>query len=70
MSVITRQIVKMIDMLPEHDQQLAFEIIKKMVLAWDPDFTKSTPEEAEAMNRGLKQLEQGDFTRHNDIDWN
>ena len=45
MAPIAQQIADMVDMLPEQDQTLAFEVIKKMVLAWDPDFTKTTPTE-------------------------
>ena len=32
-----RQIAEMVDMLPEQDQVLAFELVRKLVLAWDPD---------------------------------
>ena len=39
MAPIAQQIADMVDMLPEQDQTLAFEVLKKMVLAWDPDFT-------------------------------
>ena len=45
MSEKVMQIAEMIDMLPEQDQSLAYELIKKLVLAWDPDFTKVTPKE-------------------------
>lgn len=45
----SQQIAEMIDMLPEQDQQLAFELVKKLVLAWDPDFTKLTPAERERL---------------------
>jgi hypothetical protein len=31
-------------MLPADKQRFAYEFIKKLVLAWDPDFTKVTPE--------------------------
>ena len=36
----------MMDMLPDEDKNFAYEFIKKLVKAWDPDFTKVTPEEA------------------------
>ena len=45
---------RMIDMLPDADQELVCELIKKVVLAWDPDFTKLTSEEAAR----LKEAEQ------------
>lgn len=37
----------MMDMLPDEDKTFAYEFIKKLVKAWDPDFTKVTPEEAQ-----------------------
>jgi len=43
MAPIAQQIADMVDMLPEQDQALAFELVKKLVLAWDPDFSKVTP---------------------------
>jgi len=49
MSPVTKQIVGMIDMLPGQEQRLAFEFIKRMVLAWDSDFTKLTPLERDAL---------------------
>ena len=45
MSSTAINIARMVDMLPESDQLFAQEFIKKLVLAWDPDFTKATPDE-------------------------
>lgn len=41
-------------------------VIKKLVRAWDPDFTKVTPEEAKLM----EAAEQSGFIAEDDIDWN
>ena len=41
MSAIAMDIARMVDMLPESDQQFAREFVKKLVLAWDPDLYKS-----------------------------
>lgn len=41
------------------------EFIKKLVRAWDPDFTKLTPEEA----RRVDEAEKGEFIDARDIDW-
>lgn len=49
MSNKSQQIAEMIDMLPEQEQEFAYELIKKLVLAWDPDFTKLTPDERKAL---------------------
>ena len=46
MSDMALEIAHMIDMLPEDEQRLAYEVIKRLVIAWDPDFTKLTSEEA------------------------
>lgn len=37
----------------------------KAVLAWDPDFTKLTPEES----RALQEAEESGFVSEKDIDW-
>jgi len=50
----------MIDMLPENEQNLAFELIKRMVLAWDPDFTKVTPAEAARLEAAERQIMNGE----------
>lgn len=39
MSPVTKKIIELIDMSPEQEQQLAFELIKRMVLARDSDFS-------------------------------
>ena len=69
MPAIAQQITEMIDMLPEQEQDLAFELIKRLVLAWDPDFTKATSAEAAAMEQACAEFERGEFVRHEDIDW-
>ena len=40
------------------------KLIKKLVLAWDPDFTKLTPEEAKLLN----EAENDEFVDAKDID--
>ena len=59
------QIAEMLDMLPESDQQLAYELVKKLVLAWDPDFTKVTEQE----RKDIENAEQSGFVDENAIDW-
>ena len=41
------------------------EFIKKLVRAWDPDFTKVTLEEAQ----GIAAAENSGFIADSDIDW-
>jgi len=62
---LTRDITTMAEILPQQDQQLAYELIKKLVLAWDPDFTKVTPEEA----MRIKAAEESGFVEESEVDW-
>lgn len=41
------------------------EFIKRLVLAWDPDFTKVTPEEAAQIDAA----EKSGYVFEEDIDW-
>lgn len=65
MSNKTKQIAEMIDMLPEQEQNLACEMLKRIVFAWDPDFTKVTPEEA----KQLEEAENSGYVDESEIDW-
>ncbi|MBQ3299694.1 MAG: hypothetical protein IJG99_05340 [Ruminococcus sp.] len=66
MSEKTMKIAEMVDMLPEQDQTLAYDIIKKLVLAWDPDFTKLTPQERAELEEAENDPE---VVGMDDIDW-
>ena len=61
----TQQIVKMYEMLPEQEQELAYETIKRFVLAWDPDFTKVTSDE----RKRIDDAEKSGYISDEDIDW-
>lgn len=65
MSEMAMRAARLLDVLPETDQNLAFALIKKLVLAWDPDFTKLTPEEAEQ----LQTAEADALVDDAEVDW-
>jgi hypothetical protein len=69
MSSTTQQIIDMLNMLPKKEQDFACEMLKKIVLAWDPDYTKLTPDEAKKLEEGKKQLANGEFFLDEEIDW-
>lgn len=69
MAEIAKQIVEMVDMLPEQEQLLAFELIKRLVLAWDSDFTKLTPSEREALEKADIEFINNEIIKHDDV-WN
>lgn len=66
MSNTALEAARLINMLPEADQAFAYEFIKKLVRAWDPDYTKVTPQEA----REIEDAEASGFVNEADIDWN
>ncbi len=65
MSNMVIEAARLMDMLPESDQHFAFEFIKKLVLAWDPDYTKLTEKEADSVDAA----EKSGFVNDSDIDW-
>ena len=65
MSNIVMEAARLMDVLPESDKVFAYEFIKKLVLAWDPDFTKVTDEEA----KRIASAENSGFVDSEDIDW-
>ena len=65
MSNMAIDAARMMDMLPDEDKTFANEFNKKLVTAWDPDFTKVTPEEAQR----IKAAEESGFVVDSDIDW-
>lgn len=65
MSNTLEKSVMMLEMLPDTEQELAYEFIKRLVLAWDPDYTKLTPEE----RKRVEAAENGEYINAEDIDW-
>ena len=65
MSNIAIEAARLLDVLPESDKEFAYEFIKKLVLAWDPDFTKVTAEEA----KKIEDAENSGYVDADKIDW-
>lgn len=59
------QTVNMLEMFPTQEQNLAMELVKRLVLAWDPDFTKLTPDE----RTHLETAEYGEYIDAENINW-
>lgn len=66
MSTATKEVIDLMEILPESDQNFALEFIKKLVLAWDPDYTKLTPMEKANLEEALADSET---ISHEDINW-
>lgn len=55
---------------PEVEQSLAYELLHRLVLAWDPDFTKLTPMEHAELENARADFENGNAVRMDEIDCN
>lgn len=55
-------------------EDLVFEFsideLKKLILAWDEDFTKLTFQERMELEQTKKEMENGEYFLHNEINWN
>ena len=69
MGQLARETAELIDVLPESDQGLIYELVKKLVLAWDPDYTKLTPAERRSLEEADRQIARGETVSHEAIDW-
>ena len=69
MATKVQEIARMIGMLSEQEQELAFQLIKRMVLAWDPDFTKLTPEERKRLEAAEQRVDSGEYVKDSEISW-
>ena len=62
---VAQEIGHLVSLLPESDQNMILELVKRCVMAWDPDYTRLTPQEAKA----LDEAENGEYISAADIDW-
>ena len=69
MTQVIEESVRMLEMLPESEQELASQLIKRLVLAWDPDFTKLTPEERKSLEAAEQRIDRGEYVKDSDIEW-
>lgn len=69
MSSAVKEAVSLMEILPEADQNFALEFIKKLVIAWDPDFTKVTSAERHALENAEKDISENGTISHNAINW-
>lgn len=69
MSAATKEAIDLMEILPENDQNFALEFIKKLVLAWDPDYTKITPAERKELEEAEKDIAENGTIFHDAINW-
>ena len=60
-----QKINRLVTLLPESDQNMIYELVKKFILAWDPDYTKLTPQEYAE----LEIARNDNYISGDDFDW-
>lgn len=69
MSGAVKEAISLMEVLPEDEQNFALEIIKKLVIAWDPDFTKVTPAEKKILEKAEKEIARNETISHDAVNW-
>ena len=70
MTQTIQESVKMLEMLPESEQEFASQFIRRLVLAWDPDLTKLTQEERKRLEASEQRIDSGEYVKDSDVNWN
>lgn len=61
MDDLTKKGVEYLEILPQKEKSEAVELLKKLVIAWDPDFTKLTEQEKKELEEAKEDKEYFDF---------
>lgn len=69
MSGAIKEAVSLMEVLPETEQNFALEFIKRLVIAWDPDFTKVTLKERIALEEAENDVAENGTISHDAINW-
>lgn len=69
MAPMFKQIAELAEMLPQEEQAFALAFMQRLVRAWDPDFTKLTPEEKQRLEKAEQEIARGEFFTDEDINW-
>lgn len=69
MSGAVKEAASLMEVLPEDDQNFALEFIRKLVAAWDPDYTKVTPAERDALEEAEKDMIENGTVSHDMVNW-
>lgn len=70
MTAKEQELLAMYSILPAQEQNLAYELIKRLVLAWDSDFTKLTLAERARLDESERDWREGRTVKASEIDWN
>lgn len=60
---------KMLSILPDENLTLVNTFVKKLIKAWDPDFTKLTDDEKRIVDEADDEIRRGIYFTEDDV-WN
>ena len=69
MTAREQELISMYSLLPEQEQALAYELIKRLVLAWGGDFTGVTSVERLRLEQAEKDWNNGEIVDSSAIAW-
>ena len=69
MSAGTKEVAKLMEIMPESELNFALELTRKQVQARDTDFKKLTMREKAELMEAQKEIENGESVSHKDINW-
>jgi hypothetical protein len=69
MNALVSQTADMLALLPDEDVSLVNAFVKKLILAWDPEFTKVTLDEKKILDEADEEIKNGIYYSEEDV-WN
>lgn len=63
----TLETAELLDNLPDEDISMVNTLTKKLVIAWDPDFTKLTAKEKELLEKTDEEMKNGEYISEEDF---
>lgn len=69
MGISREQFIDYVDALPAGDRAAVYHLVQRLIVAWDSDYTRLTPQEEKRHEKGKRQIENGEFFAHDEIDW-
>ena len=69
MSAGTKEVAKLMEIMPESELNFELELTRKQVQARDTDFKKLTMREKAELTEAQKEIENGESVSHKDINW-
>ena len=63
----TLQTAELLDILPDEDVSIVNALIKKLIIGWDPEFTKVTARERELLEKSDSEMKNGDYISEEDF---